>query len=138
MTAMWKKGKRLFFSIRQLNPKVLYYIQAHLGFGSIYQCADGYWSYTVSGRTDVLHVIHLLNGKIHLHKRLAQFIKWVNEYNNVYGTNIVPVDTVCALSLSNAWLCGFCDADGSFSIQLVSEPTRIEGIRLRLKWYDVF
>lgn len=135
LTAMWTAGNRLFMSIRQKHPKVLRAIQSSLGYGSLYLCGDGYWSYTVSGRNDILHLFTLLNGKIHLQKRMAQFIRWVNECNRVYGTNLVPITVTCSLSLSNAWLAGFTDADGSFAVHLISDPTRRDGIRLRLKWY---
>ncbi len=135
MSALWKTGGRLFFTIRQKNPKVLYIIRNYFGFGSINLAKDGYWNYTVSGRDDILCIITVLNGKIHLEKRLAQYISWVDEYNRVYGTTLEPVKTRSTLSLSNAWLCGFTDAEGSFAIHLIKDSSRQNGLRLRLKWY---
>ena len=117
MTQLYE-GSRLFFSIRQKDPTVLYIIQNHYGFGSVYLCGDGYWSFTVSGRDDILHIINVLAGKIHLQKRLTRFISWVQEYNRVYGTNLVPITVASTLSLGNAWLSSFTDADGSFGIHL--------------------
>jgi hypothetical protein len=135
LSALWNKGNRLFFVIRQKNPKVLFTIQQHFGFGSVFQAGDGYWNYTVTAKSDLLHIINTLNGRIHLQKRLKQYVTWVNEYNRVFNTNIHPITTLSTLDMSNAWLCGFSDAEGSFAIQIVSEPSRKTGYRLRLKWY---
>jgi hypothetical protein len=58
MSAMWTAGNRLFFIIRQKNPKVLRTIKEHYNFSNVnvVLSADGYWSLTVSSRQDILRI----------------------------------------------------------------------------------
>ena len=39
------------------------------------------------------------------------------------------------MGFTNAWLCGFTDADGSFGFRLSKDSSRNPGVRLRIYWY---
>jgi hypothetical protein len=115
-----------FFIISQKDPQVLYKIRKHLGFGSIKQYTDSklnntYFRYTVSGLDNIERLIHIFNGKLLLSKTQLRFSDWVSAYN-LRPTIISQQRTISlvppfrSVSFSNAWLSGFIDAEGCFSI----------------------
>jgi hypothetical protein len=44
-----------------------------------------------------------------------QFQSWLAAYNNQYTQHVLVKQCQLVPSFSNAWLCGFIDAEGSFS-----------------------
>ena len=72
---------------------------------------------------DVIKIINLINGYMRTPKleALDRAIKWYNEFDgtiiNPLGLDLSPID-------SNAWLAGFTDGDGNFSINLTNRKKR--------------
>jgi LAGLIDADG endonuclease len=133
-------NKRLFFQIRQLDPKVLYLIKSYFGFGHVYLAADGYYSYVVSAQKDILTLINVFNGALVLNKMNDQFTKWLNAYNNWFSPSngyntIVYKGPAPFIGFNNAWLCGFTDAVGSFGFKITADRQRKFGCRVRVYWY---
>ncbi len=129
-----KKNPVLSFLIRQADPKMLFKIKKHLGFGSVYSDSKGYWTLRIRNQKGLLKVITLLNGRLFLKKRISSFQKWVEVYNLKYGTSFVPSQIPAKFSWESAWFCGFADAEGSFNIQLLSRKDNNRD-RLRLRFY---
>ena len=120
--------------VRQADPLVLYKLKKHFSFGSVYQDKDGYWTWCVRGPVPLQTLIKLLNGRLVLKKRLKQFIPWMMLYNQKHGTSFVPQTVPAPVTLKNAWLTGFADAEGSFSIFL-SRRKDTGTDRLRIRFY---
>lgn len=130
-------AKRLYFVIRQKDPKVLFCIKSYLGFGSLTLAGDGYWNYTVSAQKHILILINIFNGNLVLEKRNNQFINWLNAYNLWFSLSN-PINYLgkgTFMGLDNAWLCGFTDSDGSFGFKLTRDSKRKHGYRVRVYWY---
>jgi hypothetical protein len=72
---------------------------------------------------DVIKLINLINGYMRTPKieALHRAIKWFNDH---YQINIEPLDLDLSPINSNAWLAGFSDGDGNFSINLVNRKKR--------------
>jgi LAGLIDADG endonuclease/Cytochrome C and Quinol oxidase polypeptide I len=72
---------------------------------------------------DVIKIINLINGYMRTPKieALHSAIKWYNDYYNV---NIEPLGLDQSPIKSNAWLAGFTDGDGKFSINLVDRKKK--------------
>jgi LAGLIDADG endonuclease len=72
---------------------------------------------------DVIKIINLINGYMRTPKieALHRAIKW---YNNFYNINIEPLGLDQSPINSNAWLAGFTDGDGNFSINLVDRKKK--------------
>lgn len=72
---------------------------------------------TISSVSGLINVIGLINGYLRTPKiaRFNQLIQWVN---NKTGDSIVSCPVDSSDVLSNAWLSGFIDADGSFDIRV--------------------
>ena len=72
---------------------------------------------------DVIKIINLINGYMRTPKieALHRAIKW---YNGFYNINIEPLGLDQSPINSNAWLAGFTDGDGNFSINLVDRKKK--------------
>ena len=72
---------------------------------------------------DVIKIINLINGYMRTPKieALHCAIKW---YNDHYNINIEPLGLDQSPINSNAWLAGFTDGDGNFSINLVDRKKK--------------
>lgn len=88
-----------------------------LNTGVIYIEKRGVCRYSVTNWEAMVNIINLVNGKFRTPKILALH-KAIDNLNKFRGTNLdkLPLDT-SSLD-SNAWLAGFIDADGHFSIKL--------------------
>jgi hypothetical protein len=126
--------QELSFILRQADPKVLYKIKNYLGFGSVYVDKKGYWTLRIRNKVGLLKIANLLNGKLVLDKRLAQYKIWVDALNTKYNASLVAITQPALLSWQNSWLTGFADADGSFNIQLTVRKESKKD-RLRLRFY---
>lgn len=124
---------RLFFKIRQKEPRILFKIKKELNIGIVFLSKDGYWTYSVSSKDQILILIHLFNGRLQLNKTQERFQEWVSAYNLLWPDKCVILKNHVIISDygSNSWLCGFSDAEGSFSVYLGPSPRN----RMRLKWY---
>ena len=72
---------------------------------------------------DVIKIINIINGFMRTPKieALYRAIKW---YNDFYNMNIKPLDLDKSPINSNAWLSGFSDGDGNFSINLTDRKKK--------------
>lgn len=133
----YRDGNRFVLKTRQKDPQVLRFIMQTLGFGTIHLSADGYYSFVVSAKADILTLIHIFNGRLVLNKTNKRFFSvWLDHFNMLNPLNTITYKGPAAfVGLNNAWLCGFSDADGSLGFTLASEPKRKDGIRLRTYWY---
>lgn len=78
----------------------------------------GHILWQIQKTEDVIKIIHLINGFMRTPKieALHRAIYWYNTYDN---TNLSCLDLDNSPIDSNAWLAGFTDGDGNFSISLV-------------------
>jgi hypothetical protein len=77
----------------------------------------------IQNTKDVIKTITLINGYMRTPKieALHRAIKWFNDFNN---TNIEPLGLDQSPIDSNAWLAGFTDGDGNFSINLTNRKKK--------------
>lgn len=106
---------QIVFHLKDLPLALL--IQKELGHGSISRKKGlNAYIYTVNNIQGVLLLINLLNGKMKTNKIFAlhRLIDWYNQYR---GTSIEKKGFNTDAILSNAWLSGFIDSDGHFSLR---------------------
>lgn len=106
---------QIVFHLKDLPLALI--IQKELGHGSISRKKDkNAYIYTVNNLEGLLLLVDLLNGKMRTNKvyALHRLIEWYSQYKNIFiekkGHNGGSI-------LSNAWLSGFIEADGHFSIR---------------------
>lgn len=112
-----RNGKYPFLFIEQetKNLSVLLFIQSKLG-GSIGKRSRGdCYVYNLSSRSEMIVLLHGINGNIRNSIRLPQFYK-VCSILNITPLPIIP------LSLHNGWFAGFFDADGNISGYFTKTP----------------
>ncbi len=122
------KNGYLEFKVTQSSEdaQILFFIKKELGFGSvsIQDKISKTHHYRVRDRKNIHKLIQIFNGNIVTNYKLNQFKLWVNAFNKVYKTNIHCLEDKYELTLNNAWLSGFTDAEGCFtSCTSVSKST---------------
>ena len=107
---------QIAFNLKDLPLALL--IQKNLGHGSLYRVkgANAY-VLTINNNEGIILLVNLINGKFRTPKIHALFnlIDWLNNKNQ--DINIEKKDLDTSSLLSNAWLSGFIEADGHFSVR---------------------
>lgn len=115
---------RAGFTIDQKDPKVLYYIRTNLGFGKVTLLNTGYYRYSVYKRDLLLKLYCIFAGNLVLESRIKSFDKWTTSltFPIEFTTSESYLENqkrgargASKISLNNAWLAGFWEADGGFS-----------------------
>jgi proton-conducting membrane transporter/NADH-ubiquinone oxidoreductase (complex I) subunit 5/LAGLIDADG DNA endonuclease family protein len=113
------KDGYLEFKITQssVDAQILFYIKKELGFGSasVQDKINKTHHYRVRDRKNIHKLIQIFNGNIVTNYKLNQFKVWVHAFNKIYKTNIHCMEDKHELTLNNAWLSGFTDAEGCFT-----------------------
>lgn len=132
----WNSNKgRVSFIIRQKCPKVLNLIQKNLGFGKITFCKDGYYNYSVTNWQDSKKLALIFNGKLVLNKTNERFTVYYSTLLQHFP-ELPPLNNERFLpSLNTAWLSGFTQGDGGFSIIIRKNNKSILGYRVCLVFY---
>jgi hypothetical protein len=90
--------------------------------GTIYKKQDaGHVLWQIQKLSDVIKIINIINGYMRTPKieALHRAIDWLNNYNTASAGNINKLNLDQSPIDSNAWLAGFTDGDGNFSINLI-------------------
>lgn len=81
-------------------------------------------SYRVRDEKGLKKIIEIFNGKIQLIKRQKQFEEFVKGYNQMYKTTLEVVKRSNIISLEKAWIAGFAEAEGCYTVTVIN---RAEG-----------
>ena len=116
----------LEFKITQSSndPQILFYIKKELGFGSVsvQDRKSKTHHFRVRDKKGILKLIQIFNGNLLLEKSRDQFEKWVEAFNECYGTSIITKTSQNnEFSLANSWLSGFTDAEGYFTVSILEK-----------------
>lgn len=123
---------RACFVITQKDSTVLHEIYETLKIGIVKDFYDNngnrkFSRYIVSDNKSIFLLYLLLNGNLALKHRVNQLIKWNTALNNaikldysLFFTKKVPrlVEALRQPSVEDAWLSGFTDAEGCFSVKI--------------------
>jgi hypothetical protein len=109
----------LTFKVTQssVDAQVLFYIKKELGFGSVtvQSQLNQTHQFRVRNKDNLLEIINIFNGNLRTKAKKAQFKSWLEAFNHKYATNILHIESDKKVTLSNAWLSGFTDAEGCFT-----------------------
>jgi len=93
----------------------------------------GYVLWQIQKKEDVIRIIHIINGYMRTPKieALHRAIEWFNQYDGS-AINLLNLDT--SPINSNAWLAGFADVDGGFTINITDRKknAKITGKRVKV------
>jgi len=105
---------------KPLAEKLAYIINV----GTVYHKNNaGYVIWLIQKNEEVIKIINIINGYMRTPKveALYRAIDWYNHYE---GCNIIHLNLDNSPINSNAWLAGFTDGDGNFSINLINRKKR--------------
>lgn len=111
----------LVFKITQssLDAQVLFYIKKSLGFGSVslQSSINKTHQFRVRDKNSLIQIINIFNGNLITKAKILQFKLFLQAFNTKYNTNIEfsEQNNTNKVSLDNAWLSGFTDAEGCFT-----------------------
>lgn len=117
------RGKSIFsIHLHIVDLPLLIEIKTQLNMGSIY-IGKKSCLLTIKAKKETETLINIFNGKIYLSKRKIQFNKWAQNFEQNYSpcnhVNLQP--STYKPSLSDNWLAGFIDAEGSFLVSVSKE-----------------
>ena len=104
------------------DAAVLFYIKKTLSFGtvSIQSKVNKTHHFRVRNREGLKKIIDIFNGYLQLNKYKKNFELFIIAYNSYYNEKIDNnVNFFDLISLNSAWLCGFTDAEGCFTISVI-------------------
>src|SRR5690606_10583699 len=113
------------------NKDVLDMIQSNLGFGKVIKQGKRVYRYVVQDKKNLELIVSLFNGNIVLLTRQKRFYKFLDLYNKKANKGKIILDTITPIysnifpSLSNAWLTGFTDSEGCFSVSIKNKGYNI-------------
>jgi hypothetical protein len=109
----------LIFKVTQstIDSQVLFMIKKNLGFGtvSVQSKLNNTHQYRVRDKINLLKIINIFNGNLITKAKIIQFKSFLENFNNKYNTNIIFIECNKKVTLDNAWLSGFTDAEGCFT-----------------------
>lgn len=113
-----KKGY-LVFKITQssIDSQILFFIKKTLIFGSVTEQSkiNKTHQYRVRDKNNLIKIINIFNGNLITRAKIIQFKLFLQAFNIKYNTNIPYIECNKKVTLDNAWLSGFTDAEGCFT-----------------------
>ena len=132
--AILEHKERSLFVLTQKDDKVLHEICEVLKIGKVkhfYNKGNRTYSrYIVSGNNGIFLLYLLLNGNLVLQTRVNQLRKWNTALSHatrfdlsLFYSKVLPeyIYTCFKPTLNDAWLSGFTDAEGCFSVRIANE-----------------
>lgn len=115
--------------------KFYFILKKSLGFGVVrpQDSVSNTHCYRVRDQKGIFTLITIFNrwGVFFTKKSGFQFYTWVNAFNHIYKRNLLN-HTLCScieknLSLNDAWLSGFTDGEGCFTVTVCKEKSTKTG-----------
>jgi hypothetical protein len=124
----YEKGTRVRFVLTQKESAILYHIHNKLGIGTVKHFPQGtsgnkndFYRLIVDNPSHILLLAFLFNGNLALTHRVQQLSLWVKALNNRFGENtLLFINIAISVTLQDAWLSGFTDAEGCFNVSITS------------------
>lgn len=125
----------LEFKITQSSNdvQVLFFIKKTLGFGSVQKQSklSNTHYFRVRKKEHIFILINLLNGNLFLKKNKNKFNLWVNAYNFKFNSSIIVIQCEKLFSLESAWLMGFLEAEGCFTVTPLCRSINYMQVKVR-------
>lgn len=125
-----KISPKIVFTFGKNELKMYERLQGILKTGSIYIEKRGVCRYSITNAEAVINLINMINGKFRTPK-IAALHKAIDNLNKWRDVNILKLPLDISNLDSNAWLAGFIDSDGHFSIKLsgcyISDESSVRG-----------
>lgn len=129
------KNGYLEFKVTQssIDAQILFYIKKELGFGSVsvQDKKNKTHHFRVRDQKGILKLIHIFNGNLLTERKNNQFKLWLEAFNKAYNMDIKLIQNSNSPTLDNAWLSGFSDSEGCFTISVVKRSETYNQVHVR-------
>jgi hypothetical protein len=138
----YANGTRVRFVITQKENAILFHIHNNLRIGTVKHFPQGtsgnkndFYRLIVDNPSHILLLAFLFNGNLALTHRIQQISLWVQALNNRFGENtIMFINTAISVTLQDAWLSGFTDAEGCFNVSITSNERYTLGHVIKMRY----
>ena len=138
----FEKGKRVRFVLTQKESAILYNIQHKLNIGVVRHFPQGksgknndFYRWMVDDPSHILLLAFLFNGNLAVNNRIEQLSLWINALNNRFGSDTIKLNnTPVSITLQDAWLSGFTDAEGCFNISITANSRYTLGHVIKMRY----
>ena len=138
----YDKGKRVRFVLTQKESAILYSIQSKLNIGVVRHFPQGksgknndFYRLMVDDPSHILLLAFLFNGNLVIKNRIEQLALWINTLNNRFGLDTIKLKSdPVSITLQDAWLSGFTDAEGCFNISITANSRYTLGYVIKMRY----
>jgi len=136
------EGKRVRFVLTQKESDILHKIQFKLNIGVVKHFPQGksgknndFYRWMVDNPSHILLLAFLFNGNLAQNHRIEQLALWVNALNNRFGYKTIKLkNTPVSITLQDAWLSGFTDAEGCFNVSITTNSRYTLGHVIKMRY----
>lgn len=133
---------RVRFVLTQKESGILYYVHNMLRIGIVKHFPQGtsgnkndFYRWIVDNPLHILLLAFLFNGNLAITHRIQQLDLWVQVLNKRFGENTIQlVNRAVSITLEDAWLSGFTDAEGCFNVSITSNRRYLLGHVVKLRY----
>lgn len=134
------------FVLTQKESNILYHIHKTLGIGNVKHFPQGtsgnkndFYRLIVDNPSQILLLAFLFNGNLALTHRIQQLSLWINVLNKKFGSQtventIIFINKAVSITLQDAWLSGFTDAEGCFNVSITSNTRYALGHVIKMRY----
>ena len=138
----YAEGKRVRFVLTQKESAILYNIQHKLNIGVVRHFPQGksgknndFYRWMVDDPSHILLLAFLFNGNLALNNRIKQLALWINALNSRFGSDTIKLNnTPVSITLYDAWLSGFTDAEGCFNVSITANTRYALGYVIKMRY----
>ena len=138
----YDEGKRVRFVLTQKESDILHKIQFKLNIGVVKHFPQGksgknndFYRWMVDNPSHILLLAFLFNGNLAQNHRIEQLALWVNALNNRFGSETIKLkNTPVSITLQDAWLSGFTDAEGCFNVSITANSRYTLGHVIKMRY----
>jgi len=138
----YAEGKRVRFVLTQKESAILHSIQYKFNIGVVRHFPQGksgknndFYRWMVDEPSHILLLAFLFNGNLAINLRIEQLALWVNALNNRFGSETIKLNnTPVSITLQDAWLSGFTDAEGCFNVSITASTRYSLGHVIRMRY----
>jgi hypothetical protein len=133
---------RVRFVLTQKESNILYEVHKTLGIGYVKHFPQGtsgnkndFYRLIVDNQSQILLLAFLFNGNLGLTHRIKQLSLWIDVLNKKFGENtIIFIEKAVSITLQDAWLSGFTDAEGCFNVSITSNARYALGHVIKMRF----
>lgn len=132
---------RIRYVLTQKERNVLDQIQQKLGFGYVKFFPQGssgnihgFYRFIVEDAKSLLLLANLFNGNLAIQHRVNQLRNWIDRINVNNQNSIILIKKLVKVSLQDAWLSGFSDAEGCFNVTVTTNKRYALGFVIKMRF----